>query len=139
MWSTKEYLAICCQLGEFSLFADWQPGLRIARGYADLGFEEFMLLSETKLLSLINGKISEVIQEDKRHFFVVPTADSLVQEIQRHNYDILELQYLEQRAWVLKLRQVESLQVGFSKGAILETALARGLLAIVSRVWPPLD
>ena len=82
----------------------FEQGTTVARGYADLGYEEFVLLSESKLLSLQSGKISELPEAHRHFFFAVPTVDRMVDQINRSGVDFGEMLFVEQRSWQVALK-----------------------------------
>ena len=55
-----------------------EPGLRISRGYADLGYEEFITQSGSKLLSLYTGKASNIPEGHEKFFFRIYDLDELL-------------------------------------------------------------
>lgn len=83
------------------LFLEWEPPLCIARGYADLGYEEFALMPDGSMISLTNGKVSVLPDEHRRLFFCVPSVQEMVRKIDLAGYDIIEVRYENQRSWVI--------------------------------------
>lgn len=87
---------------------EFEQGLVVARGFADLGYEEFIMLSSAKICSLYSGKISELPAEEQKHFFIVPSEDSMINRIIKLGYDIHNLYFEEQRNWKITLTHAES-------------------------------
>lgn len=128
MISSQKFLEKCSRLKDKNIFTDFSQGYVIARGFADFGFEEFIMLTSDKICSLYNGKISELPEEEKKHFFSVPDADQLKEKIIKAGLDIVSLDYTEQRIWTLKVSEVNhgKNQSFFSdslKGVFLECLL----------------
>ena len=130
MWSKNRFLKECADLKEQGFPFVQEQGRRIARGYADLGYEEFILLTENKLLSLYSGKPSEIPEGHSHHFFLVPSCDEMVDEIIKRGFDIESLQFKNQRSWEIVATKKEGNRI--SEGApTLEQALLLALKQIV--------
>ncbi len=119
MWSKNRFLKECADLKEQGFPFVQEQGRRIARGYADLGYEEFVLLTDDKLLSLYSGKPSEIPEGHSRHFFLVPTCDEMVDEISKRGFDIETLEFKDQRVW--------------------KVVLSRGGVSLITEVAPTLE
>ena len=78
MVSSRRALEKCQKLKELGYTCLFEAGRVIARGFADLGFEEFALLTSSKMVSLYSGQSSVLVDDHKMHFFNVPTCDELV-------------------------------------------------------------
>jgi len=96
---SREYLAACEQAKAHGLEVRFKAGDRVARGFADLGYEEFCMLPDRKMVSLYNGKVSELPADHERFFFTVPTVAQLVQELALRGQTIVGLEYRNQRSW----------------------------------------
>ena len=103
MVSSLKYLAKCSKLKDSGVTFDFEQGSFIARGFADLGFEEFIVLTSNKILSIYSGKISGLPEEDKKNFFAVPSIELMINKIRIAGFDILGLTYESQRTWQLKV------------------------------------
>ena len=55
------------------------PGMRIARGFADIGYEEFCMLPNSTLLSLYLGTSKPWQDDERSHFFYVPDVEGILQ------------------------------------------------------------
>jgi hypothetical protein len=104
MWSSKAFLERCAKLKEHGLEVEFEIGSRLARGFADVGFEEFYLLSGSKLVSIFSAHTSTLTPEHRGFFFLVPDADILVNEIEKRGFDVASLEFRDQRTWVVCLR-----------------------------------
>jgi hypothetical protein len=72
---------------------------RVARGFADLGYEEFIVLPADKLLSLFTGKITPLKHEDLPHLFHIPDVDQLLLWLNQHGVDVESINSEDQRNW----------------------------------------
>ena len=130
MWSHKKFLEACSKLKEAGHRPQFNQGDVIARGYADLGYEEFLLITDQKMVSLYSGTTSNLPNGHADHFFLVPTHEQMVEEIGRRGGDIVAMTYRDQRTWNLELL----LSGGVSReaqGPTIAEALLQGLTAIV--------
>ncbi len=98
---STSFLAKCQALKEAGFSPESEIGMFIGRGFADLGYELFSLIGEDCCVSLFTGQSSQIAEQDKGHFFAVPSADELVNEIQKLEIDIRSLEFKEQRYWQL--------------------------------------
>ncbi len=89
---TPELLAKHEALKHLGVEPVFSSGEKIARGFADLGYEEFVILPQGKLLSLVRGTVSELPQEHRHHFFSVMDVDQLRGLLDGLGWDILEIQ-----------------------------------------------
>ena len=93
------FLAKCAALKDAGYKRELEPGVIVARGFADLGYEVFSVLPCDKLLSLFTGKITPLAADERQHLFLVPDADGLVQFIQvRCGYEI-DCHTIDGRSW----------------------------------------
>ena len=79
---SNAFLARCLALKHAGYDGEFDLGAIVARGFADLGYEAFCLLTENKLLSLFTGKITSWSADERGHLFLVPDADDLIRFIQ---------------------------------------------------------
>lgn len=116
--------------GPFSL----KPFSRVARGFADLGFEEFFLFDKGRIVSLHTGCASSISAADEKFFFRLPDADELVEWIIGNGFEIVKVEFVEQRVWELRLRTPESdAQAIHASSDSLEGALLDAALMIFGR------
>lgn len=123
MWSDPKFLKLCEEFKQKCGAIPLSDGMKVARGFADLGYEEFLLLPGDKLLSLYSGQVTAFPHEHANFFFEVPTADELVDRIVRAFWDIEELVFQEQRRWVLKILNAKSKKVKKFVAPTLEEVL----------------
>ena len=130
MLSSKEFLLLAQELRQLGAFpGELSEGMTIARGYADLGIEEFCLLANGKMVSLLSGKIGELPDGHQQHFFMVPAIPEMVEAIERRGFDIQGLNYKDQRIWQISLRSLESHQNFMVEHPQIECAFAEALKA----------
>lgn len=99
MWFTRQVFELCHALKEAGLQPRFEPGDIVARGFADLGFEEFQVLPGPKLLSLTAGTMT-TLQDDHRHFFFwVPSVDETVELIEREGWVARMCERGDTREW----------------------------------------
>ncbi|MBX7137692.1 MAG: hypothetical protein K1X83_06880 [Oligoflexia bacterium] len=125
---TRQFIQNCAALQGRLRVGELEPGVRVARGFADLGFELFMILSPHKMVSLYTGKSVEIAETEHAQLVPVPSPDELVDLISRNNFDIDGLHFIEQRYWRLTLRDVKSGAQQPFEAATLEEVLLKGLV-----------
>lgn len=79
MYLRNEQLTKCERLKEHGFPQEVKTGSHVGRGFADLGFEQFLMLPSGKLLSLFTGDCSELPAGHAEYFFVIPTVDRLIE------------------------------------------------------------
>lgn len=131
MWCSNEQLRKYESVKH--LFPTLEPGHHIARGYADLGYEEFYLIPGGKIISLFTGKVAELKAEHIQFFFVIPTVDEMVELLSQKGFDVTGFKYIEGRSWELVLRSVDTdIERRFMAGTIEEVVLA-GVMELLGR------
>ena len=103
MWSNHSVLKLSEELGRMYPDTTFEEGMKIARGFADLGYEEFLLLPGGKLLALYSGQVTQFPEEHRRFFFEVPTPDQVAARLNKAFWDIRSLQLEDQRTWMLTI------------------------------------
>ena len=93
--------AVISQLAE-----RFEPGDIVARGFADLGFEEFQVLPSSKLLSLTAGTVSPLPTEHASHFFWIPSVDEITDVLERRGVPCITTKRIEQRDWLVEAQVV---------------------------------
>jgi hypothetical protein len=84
--------------GGFPLIAS--EGALVGRGFADIGYELYVVLPGHTLLSLMTGSKTPFREEEHPHFFSVPTVDQVVHEIERSGSTLLRCERIDGgRAW----------------------------------------
>lgn len=87
---SNKFLEKCEFLKLKGVLFETKPGVLIGRGFADLGYEEFLLFENYKITSIYRGNTSD-FNDEKDHFFRVPTVKELRKKIFEYNYDIIDL------------------------------------------------
>lgn len=131
MWSTNAFLKSCEQLKELGLAPEFRKGERVARGFADLGYEEFYCLSEHSLVSIFTGHTTTLAPEHRGFFFPVFTEDFLTNEIQKSYYDLQSLEFENQRVWKAHMKSAKTGAALVETHAELLCALANSLITIL--------
>ncbi len=114
---------------------DWKivPGLRIARGFADVGFEEYSVLTESSMVSLSTGQKGEIPESFREHFFPVFTPDQISRVLYRMEIDLSRIEYIDQRTW-----QGEFVKGNFKntiEAESLDELFLKALLSAVRGEW----
>lgn len=78
---TKKQIAACHRLYRCGALTQFGPGDMIARGFADVGFEEFFVSYDGTLLSVPAGDRSNLDEGERHAFFLLPTVDDIIGEI----------------------------------------------------------
>jgi len=107
----------------------FEPGMMVARGYADFGYEAFVLLTNRKLVSLFTGQSSELLSAHEQFFFTVPTQSMLLDRLARLNINIVAVDYVLQKEWQLKIEANVDLITETFRGRALDEVLIEALLA----------
>lgn len=124
LWSDRGVLDRCFELQKYEVVFPLVPGAHVARGFADVGYEEFCLLPNDRLVSLFTGSITELREEERRFFFVVPAVDMVRDELDRRGWDIVRLECPERRGWIIEVYHELSENRCEARGtSILETVL----------------
>jgi hypothetical protein len=103
MWFTKEHFELCNQLRLSGLEPRFEPGDVVARGFADLGFEEFQVLPGPSILSLTAGTAKPLPPDHQHHFFWIPSVDESIELIEASGYELASCARQEMRDWLLSL------------------------------------
>lgn len=82
-------------------------GMRVGRGFADVGYEEFLVISADRLVSLLTGTVSALDEMRREHLFEIPTIDQIIGEIHRAGYEIVDVACVDRRTWRASLRNLE--------------------------------
>jgi hypothetical protein len=76
MWIPQEALFELSNLRPLKTIADLEPGDMFSRGYADLGYELFLLLPNKQAISLFSGQ--QITFKPDPNLFFVPTFEELL-------------------------------------------------------------
>ncbi len=107
------------------------PGMRIARGFADVGFEEYSVLTERSMVSLSTGQKGEIPESYRDHFFPIFTPDEISSALYELGVDIVSLEFVNQRTWRGKFTNGGADRV--IEGKTLNETLLRTLLSGIRR------
>jgi hypothetical protein len=99
MWFTREQFALGNELKTWGLQPRFEVGDVVARGFADLGFEEFQVLPGGKLLSLTAGTSSPLPQDHTHHFFWVPSVDECIELLEQLGATAILCKRVDARQW----------------------------------------
>lgn len=125
----RPYLELCQELSQIGIKPKFDVGETVARGFADLGFEEFCILPGPRLLSLLAGTLTPLPTEEKERFFLVPTAEQLINLIDVAGGDIQTLNFLDRRSWIL-LFSIDGAEDEV-EDTDLKAALLKGLIKVL--------
>lgn len=101
---SPKYLELCYKLKTAPLEFSISFGSRVARGYADVGFEEFGVLQNNKMVSLSSGQVHDL---DLEHVFAVPSLEELLQVIPAHFHVLVD-----SRTVFINGREYDSMEIG---------------------------
>lgn len=110
MWFTREQFQLCNELRQWGLEPRFEPGDVVARGFADLGFEEFQVLPGPRLLSLTAGTATALPLEHRGHFCWIPSIDEAIRLLEGIGGEITRCSRQDAREWVVELRVRDSMQ-----------------------------
>jgi len=133
MWFTREQFQICQELKQWGLEPRFEPGDVVARGFADLGFEEFQVLPGRVLLSLTAGTTSPLPEEHVVHFFWIPSVDEAVDLLERRGVECRAAHRHDGRTWTFQISHEGALE-SFEGESLHDAALA-ALAATLRRLY----
>lgn len=133
MWFTREQFQLCGELRTWGLQPRFEPGDVVARGFADLGHEEFQVLPGAKLLSLTAGTVSAVPDGHAQHFFWIPSIDECVELLEKRGAACLSCQRQDRREWLVQAQCCGEIEA--QRAASLHEALLRALLAAYKHAY----
>lgn len=99
MWFTQEVFSISSELKSLGVEPRFEVGDVVARGFADLGFEEFQVLPGPSLLSLTAGTMKPLPVEHRQYFFWIPSVDEVVDLLEQRGATIRECVREDSRYW----------------------------------------
>jgi hypothetical protein len=91
--------ALCEKLKGLGLEPRFEVGDLVARGFADLGFEEFQVLPGSRLLSLTAGTLRQIPDEHRHFFFWIPSVDEAIELIELKGGVITSCERIDARDW----------------------------------------
>jgi hypothetical protein len=131
MWFTRDQFALCSQLRELGLEPRFEVGDLVARGFADLGFEEFQVLPGPRILSLTAGTVKPLPEDHRQHFFWIPSIDELISIVESRGAVLVECVREDQREWRVVLHSNSESRIGASARSLHEACL-RSLVELLS-------
>ena len=131
MWFTRQQFEVCNELRMWGLEPRFEPGDVVARGFADLGFEEFQVLPGPKLLSLTAGTSSSLPADHVGHFFWIPSVDECIALLERRGVPCIRCERQDGRQWRVELQCQDESEV--QAASHLHEALLRALLSAYKR------
>lgn len=133
MWFTREQFEICQELKRWGLEPRFEPGDVVARGFADLGFEEFQVLPSNGLLSLTAGTVSALPAEHTHHFFWIPSVDEAVDLLEKMGAVCRSCARENGREWVFQVLR-EGAELVYKANTLHDVAL-KALLATLKQTF----
>lgn len=124
MWFSREQFKVCQELKTWGLQPRFEVGDVVARGFADLGFEEFQVLPGNKVLSLTAGTASPLPHDHLHHFFWIPSVDECVDLLEHAGARCLASERVEQREWRVQVQVADALSVSTNESLHLALLLA---------------
>lgn len=97
MWNDRSYLELLGKLADRGYLRDFECGDMVGRGFADVGYEEFVVLPDARLCSLYTGQVVDLPVSDgkqgsaSRFHFLVPTLQQLGDIICRAGFENISL------------------------------------------------
>lgn len=96
MWNDRRYLELLGQLADRGYLLEFECGDVVGRGFADVGYEEFVVLPDARLCSLYTGQVVDLPQSDgvagRRYHFLVPTLQQLGDIISRAGFENIRIE-----------------------------------------------
>jgi hypothetical protein len=121
--------ALCEKLKRQGLEPRFEVGDLVARGFADLGFEEFQVLPGARLLSLTAGTSRPLPDEHRDFFFWIPSVDEALELIEVRGGVVTCIERVDSRDWHIEVTFPEQLAYKVSARSFHEVmilALLRG-------------
>ena len=126
MWFTREQFELCNELRAWGLEPRFEPGDIVARGFADLGFEEFQVLPGPKLLSLTAGTTTPLPADHTSHFFWIPSIDECIELLEKGGASCVTCERRDGREWIIQAQCDGHVEV--QRARALHEAMLRTLL-----------
>ncbi len=120
---------MCQELKTWGVQPRFEVGDVVARGFADLGFEEFQVLPGNKVLSLTAGTVSSLPQDHLHHFFWIPSVDESVDLLEHAGAHCISSERVDQREWRVQA------QVGDVISVSTSDSLHLALLHVLQKVY----
>jgi len=98
MWNDRSYLELLGKLADRGYLREFECGDVVGRGFADVGYEEFVVLPDAKLCSLCTGQVVDLPESGRdqvsasRYHFLVPTLQQLGDIICRAGFENIRIE-----------------------------------------------
>jgi hypothetical protein len=98
MWNDRKYLERLAVLADRGYLREFECGDVVGRGFADVGYEEFVVLPNARLCSLYTGQVVDLPAVDgpqsnaTRYHFLVPTLQQLGDIICRAGFENIKIE-----------------------------------------------
>ena len=123
MWFTRDHFALCNRLRALGLEPRFEVGDVVARGFADLGFEEFQVLPGPRILSLTAGTVKPLPDDHREHFFWIPSVDESIELLEVRGVTLDECVREDGRSWRIRARCLSGSQVDVRAQSLHEATL----------------
>ena len=133
LWSDKAKLQACEKLKQAGITFPMVPGAQVARGFADLGYEEFVIIAEGQIVSLLTGVRGEMPAGHAGHFFVVPSVDQLCDELATRRWLLERAEFVDQRLWKVAARYESTGKILEQESERLDLSLLKLSLASLAQ------
>lgn len=133
MWFSREQFALAAEAKQWGLVPRFEPGDIVARGFADLGYEEFQVLPSSRILSLTAGSVSALPSEHASHFFWIPSVEEITEILERRGVSCVSCARVEQREWVVEAQYADELEA--HRHSSLHQALLATLCGVLRRAY----
>lgn len=130
MWFTQEQFALCSSLRHMGLEPRFEVGDLVARGFADLGFEEFQVLPGPSILSLTAGTLKPLAEDHRQHFFWIPSVDESIELLEARGAIIQSCLREDNRHWKLSVINQVNAVIEITARSLHE-ALLRALVGVL--------
>ena len=131
MFCTPALFALCNELQAWGLRPTFEVGQIVARGFADIGSEEFLVLPGEKLLSLTAGTVKPLPEDHKEFFYWIPSEDECAKQIDLLGISQISISREHARKWIVTC-EVEGETVETSD-RVLRMAMVQMLLETKKR------
>ena len=133
MWFSREQFALALEAKQWGLEPRFEPGDIVARGFADLGYEEFQVLPSQKLLSLTAGTVSSLPADHSNHFFWIPSLDEMTELLERRGVPCVSCKRVERREWLVEAQFGDEIES--QRHEALHQAMLQTLCGVLRKVF----
>jgi len=137
--SRYEYLSLAHDLAVHGFFQGQPPpGTFVARRFADYGFEEFLVLPYTLLVSTLSGEKTEFPRDDRASVFMVPSVEHILAEFESIKCTVAVAR-TETRRWSVQVLAPQSEKEAFVESRWLEVGMLTAFAEVVGHLPPSLS